>query len=371
MQFLDLTKQHKSIHKKIQKAISDVLGNSAFIGGDQLDKFEESVAKFCGTKYAIGVNSGTDAIFLAMKALNLRKDDEVITTPFTFIATAEAIVNAGAKPVFIDVDKSTYNINTSLIEKKITKNTRAIMPVHLFGQMADIENIIKIARKYNLYVIEDAAQAFGARYNNKLAGSFGDFGCFSFFPSKNLGCFGDGGMIITDNKEFASQIKMLKNHGSSPTDKYTNLVLGVNSRLDNIQAAVLNIKLNYLEKWNEKRVSAARIYDELLKDVNNIELSKTYPNKNFHSFNQYTIKVKESRDKLAVFLKNEGIPSMVYYKLPLHLQPAFSYLGYKDGSLPVSEELSKEVLSLPIYPGITKSDQKKVAGSIKKFFQES
>lgn len=369
MQFLDLTKQHKPIHKKIQKAISDALENSSFIGGGQLDKFEESVSKFCGTKYAIGVNSGTDAIFLALKTLNLNENDEVITTPFTFVATAEAIVNAGAKPIFVDVDKNTYNINTSLIEQKITKNTKAIIPVHLFGQMADIEKIKRIAKKHNLYVIEDAAQAFGARYNNKSAGSFGDFGCFSFFPSKNLGCLGDGGMIVTNNEKFIDQIKMLKNHGSSVKDKYLNVVLGVNSRLDNIQAAVLNIKLNYLEKWNEQRANAARIYNELLKDVNNIELPKIYPGKNFHSFNQYTIRVKEKRDDLAVFLKNKGISTMVYYKLPLHLQPAFSYLGYKEGSMPVSEKLSKEVLSLPIYPGISKSDQKEVADNIKKFFK--
>jgi len=366
--FLDLGEQHNPIKKEMKKAFENVLESNAFIGGEELKKCEKNIADFCGIEYAIGVNSGTDALFLSLKALGIGDGDEIITTPFTFIATAEAIANTGARPVFADIEPDTFNIDPVCIESNITEKTKAIIPVHLFGQSSNMKEIMKIARKHNLYVIEDAAQSFGAEYKNKKTGTIGDFGCFSFFPSKNLGCCGDGGAVVTNNKKLASNLRMLKNHGSSPSEKYKNIILGVNSRLDNIQAAFLNVKLKHLNRWNSRRVKAAKIYARLLKDVSFVKI----PSASFdgsHTFNQYTIRVKDNkRNELASFLKENSIPTMIYYPMPLHLQEAFHCLEYEKGDFPVSEQASSEVLSLPIYPGILEKEQKFIVEKIMEFF---
>lgn len=368
IKFLDLTKQYRSIKRDIDSAIKRVLKTGQFIGGEEVEKFEKEIAKFCGTKHAISVNSGTDALFLSLKALEIGEGDEVITSSFTFIATAEVIVSCGAKPVFVDIRENDFNIDPSKIEKAITKRTKAIIPVHLFGQMAEMDEIIRIAKKYKLYVIEDAAQAMGAEYKGKKAGTMGDLGCFSFFPSKNLGAYGDGGMVITNNKKFAEKIRLLKNHGSSNKEKYLNLILGTNSRLDAIQAAILRVKLKkYLKKWNRRRQQIAKYYNENLRGVGDIITPKILPNRT-HIFHQYTIRTKY-RNKLQNFLKKQGIETMIYYPIPLHLQPAFRYLGYKEGDFPKAENISKEVLSLPIYPELPKKEQDFIVKNIKEFFK--
>ncbi|PJB08002.1 transcriptional regulator [bacterium (Candidatus Gribaldobacteria) CG_4_9_14_3_um_filter_33_9] len=357
IKFLDLSSQYKSIKKEIDKAIKRVLESNQFIGGDEVKEFEKEIAKFCSTKYALSVNSGTDALFLSLKALGIGLGDEVITTPFTFISTAEVIANCNAKPVFVDIDPKTFNINPLKIEEKINKKTKAIIPVHLFGQMADMTRIMRIARKYGLYVIEDAAQAIGAEYKNKKAGTFSDLGCFSFFPSKNLGGYGDGGMVVSNNEELAEKIRLLKNHGSSPKEKYLNLILGTNSRLDTIQAAILRVKLKHLEEWSKARAKKAGLYTNQLGKLKEL-ITPSIASGRTHIFHQYTIRVNEQvRDKLNKYLSSQGIPTMIYYPVPLHLQPAFKYLGYKKGDFPEAEKASEEVISLPIYPELNKNDQ--------------
>ena len=367
MQFLDLNLQYKSIKQEIDTAIKRVLKNSCFVGGKEVEQFEKEIAKFCGIKYAVAVNSGTDALFLSLQALEIGPGDEVITSPFTFIATAEVIANLGAKPVFADIDPQTFNINPIEIEKRITKKTKAIIPVHLYGQTADMPAIMKIARKYKLKVVEDAAQAIGAENKNKKAGTFGDFGCFSFFPSKNLGAYGDGGMVITNSKNLADKIKLFKNHGSSSKQKYLNLVLGVNSRLDSIQAAILRVKLKYLKEWSEGRAEKADYYNnKLTKQVITPRISSGHT----HVYHQYTVKVNgRIRNKLISFLKKQGIPTMIYYPLPLHLQPAFKYLGYKKGDFSEAERIAVAVLSLPIYPELKQKEQNYIVGKINAFIK--
>jgi len=357
IKFLDLSVQYKSIKKEIDGAIKRVLESNQFIGGDEVKEFEKEIAKFCSTKYALSVNSGTDALFLSLKALGIGLRDEVITTPFTFISTAEVIANCGAKPVFVDIDPKTFNINPLKIEEKINKKTKAIIPVHLFGQMADMTRIMRIARKYGLYVIEDAAQAIGAEYKNKKAGTFSDLGCFSFFPSKNLGGYGDGGMVVSNNEELAEKIRLLKNHGSSPKEKYLNLILGTNSRLDTIQAAILRVKLKHLEEWSKARAKKAGLYTNQLGKLKEL-ITPSIASGRTHIFHQYTVRVnKQVRNKLVSYLNKQGIPTMIYYPVPLHLQPAFKYLGYKKGDFPEAEKASEEVISLPIYPELNKNDQ--------------
>ena len=374
MKFLDLTKQYKSIKKEIDLAIKRVLENGQFIGGEEGESFEKEIAKFCGVKYAIGVNSGTDALLLSLKALGIGPGDEAITTPFTFIATAGVIANCGAKPVFADIESKTFNISPERIEGLITHKTKAILPVHLFGQMADMDEIMSIARKHNLYVVEDAAQAIGAETKSKVksqkskvlrAGSIGDVGCFSFFPSKNLGAYGDGGMVVTNNEKLAEKIRLLRNHGSSPKEKYLNLIIGTNSRLDALQAAILRVKLKYLAKWSSRRAKKADYYSKNLKGVGDIIVPKISSDRN-HIFHQYTIRTK-LRDKLQKYLKENEIPTMIYYPLPLHLQPAFKYLDYKKGDFPEAEKTAEEVLSLPIYPELSKKDQDFIIQKIKEF----
>ena len=392
IKFLDLVGQYKSIKKEIDTAIQRVLNSGRFIGGKEVEEFEREIAEFCGVKYAISVNSGTDALFLSLKALDVGPGDEVITSPFTFISTAEVIANLGAKPVFIDIDPKTFNIDPNLVLKYLSTSgtkPKAIIPVHLFGQMADMTDIMRIAREYKLYVVEDAAQAIGAsilasnadradatenqrnprksaKSANLMAGTIGDLGCFSFFPSKNLGAYSDGGMIITNNKKLAEKIRLFKNHGSSKKEKYKNLVLGINSRLNAIQAAILRVKLKYLESWSKKREEKAEYYNHKLNGVGDIKTPEILPDRT-RIFHQYTIRTKH-RDKLKKYLEKNGIPIMIYYPIPLHLQPAFKYLGYKKGDFPETEKAAKEVLSLPIYPELPLKQQNYIIKKIKEFY---
>jgi len=366
MRFLNLQRQYKSIKKEIDAAIKRTLEGGNFIGGKEVEKFEKETASFCGTKYAVGVNSGTDALFLSLKALGIGPGDEVITTPFTFIATAGVIANCGARPVFVDIEPDTFNIDSLKIEKAVNKKTKAILPVHLFGQVVEMTAIMNIARKHRLYVIEDAAQAIGAKYKGRKAGTIGELGCFSFFPSKNLGAYGDGGMVVTNNKKLAEKIRSLRSHGSSPKEKYLNLIVGINSRLDALQAAVLRVKLKYLSKWSRERARKAAYYNRNLENTGDIVVPRIGPQRN-HIFHQYTIRSK-SRDKLKGYLNEAGVPTMIYYPLSLHLQPAFSYLKYKKRSFPKAEKASAEVLSLPLYPELSKKEQDFVIKKIKEFF---
>ena len=346
--FVDLKAQYDSIKDEIDEAIQNVLNNTSFIMGEELKKFEVEFAIFCDVKHAIGVANGSDALILALRACGIGEGDEVITVPHTFISTAEAISNVGGKVVFVDIDPKTYTIDVSEIEEKITEKTKAIIPVHLYGQPADMAPIMRLAKKYNLRVIEDTAQAHGAEYKGKKVGSIGDVGCFSFYPGKNLGAYGDAGMVVTNNERIAKKIKLLRNHGRI-TKKYEHDIEGYSSRLDNLQAAILSVKLRYLNKWNESRRRNAKKYNELLNNIDGIitpyeaEYAK-------HVYHLYVIKVeKEGRDKLREELNSKGIATGIHYPIPLHLQTAYSYLGYKEGDFPITEKASQEILSLPMF----------------------
>ena len=349
---LDLKAQYATIRDEIRTSVDEVLESQHFILGPTVEKFENEIAQYCNTEYAIGVASGTDALVLSLMAIGVGPGDEVITTPYTFFATGGSISRLGAMPVFVDIDPRTYNINPSLIEERITGKTRAIIPVHLYGQCADMVPILEIAQKYNLKVIEDAAQAIGATYNKNRAGSMGGLGCLSFFPSKNLGGYGDGGMIVTDDEGLAEKVKVLRVHGSKP--KYHHSLIGCNSRLDTLQAAVLRVKLKYLGSWSQKRRMNAQRYNRFLEDTPIIapyvQLS------NVHIYNQYIIRVK-NRDAFEKHLKSKGISYALYYPLPLHLQKCYEHLGYKEGNFPESEKAAKETISIPIYPELTEAQQ--------------
>jgi len=343
---VDLKAQYNSIKTEIDNAIQRVLDNTSFIMGDELKKFEEEFALFCNTKYAIGVANGSDALILALRACGIGEDDEVITVPHTFISTAEAISNVGGKVVFVDIDPKTYTIDVSTIEEKITKKTKAIIPVHLYGQPADMRPIMELAKKYNLKIIEDAAQAHGAEYKDKKVGSIGDVACFSFYPGKNLGAYGDAGMITTNNEEISKKLKLLRNHGRI-TKKYEHEIEGYSSRLDNLQAAILRVKLRHLNKWNNMRRENAKKYNELLSNIDGI-ITPYEADYAKHVYHLYVIRT-ENQDKLREELKSEGIATGIHYPIPLHLQPAYNYLGYKRGDFPVTEKASQEILSLPMY----------------------
>jgi len=347
MKLLDLNAQYQLIKKEIDKTIHDVINRSDFMLGKDLTELEKDIAKYCQAKYAVGLNSGSDALLFALRAYNIGPGDEVIVPTFTFIATAEVVVLQGAKPAFVDIDPKTYNIDPAKIEEKINKKTKAIIPVHLYGQPADMDSIMNIAKKHNLIVIEDAAQAIGAEYKGKKVCSIGHVGCLSFFPAKNLGAYGDAGMIVTNDEISAKKIKMLRNHGQ--TKKYYYEFIGDSSRLDNLQAAILRVKLKYIDQWNEQRIEKAQKYNELLKD-SDVIIPYTLP-KTKTVYQQYTIRVK-NRDELQKKLREKGIPTAVHYPLSLHLQPAFQNLnlGYQKGDFPESETACQEVLSLPIYP---------------------
>ena len=360
---LDLKAQYAGIKNEIIPVITDVCQSQMFCLGRTVDKFEQKIAQYCNCKHAIGVSSGSDALLVSLMALEIKPGDEVITTPFTFFATAAAVARLGAKPVFADVAHDSYNINPDNIEEKITQKTRAIIPVHLFGQVAQMKPILEIAKRRNLAVIEDVAQAIGATQNGTKCGSFGDLGCFSFYPTKNLGAFGDGGLVTTNNEKLAEKIKILRDHGQNP--RYFYKTIGGNFRLDAIQGAVLSVKLEHLDKWNEKRRQNAALYNKLLAD-SPVGIPKIEPN-NVSIYHQYTITAPE-RDKLQKFLTENQIGSAVFYPKPLHLQDCFTGLGYKKGDFPIAEQLCDEVLSLPIYPELEPGQIEYVAETILKFY---
>ena len=362
--FLDLRQQYRSIKDEVNASVQQVMDSCRFVLGENVKSFEKEFASFCGTEYAVGVANGTDALRLALLACGIGKGDEVITVPNTFIATTEAISQTGAKIAFVDVNSSTYNIDVSQIEGAINERTRAILPVHLFGQPVDMDPIMEVARKYNLEVIEDACQAHGAEYKGKKAGSIGDVGCFSFYPSKNLAAFGDGGMVVTNSDEIAQRVKTLRDHGH--IRKYEHLVEGYNSRLDEIQAAILRVKLKKLNEWNNLRLRNASIYNELLKDVDEV-ITPFEAEYTKHVYHLYVIRT-EKRDELQEYLKSNGIFTGLHYPIPLHLQKAYKYLGYNEGDFPVAEECSKQILSVPMFPELTREEIKEVVSEIKTFF---
>jgi dTDP-4-amino-4,6-dideoxygalactose transaminase len=357
---LDLKRQYRSIKNELDQAVLSVLADTKFIMGPEVKSFEEKIAEYCGAKFGIGVASGTDALLLALKACGVESGDEVITTPFSFFATAGVITRLGATPVFVDINPDIYNIAPDQIEKKITSKTKAIMPVHLYGQCADMDPINQIAKKHNLKVVEDAAQAIGAKYKGKKAGTLGDFGCFSFFPSKNLGAAGDGGMVVTDNPEMADLVRILRVHGAKP--KYYHSLVGYNSRLDTLQAAILSVKLRYLDGWTAKRREHVSAYNSAFEGLNLITPKEE--GFNYHIYHQYTIAVK-NREKLSTVLKENQIGHEVYYPVPLHLQKCYQSLGYKEGDLPVAERKAREVISLPVYPELTEEERNFVIEIVK------
>jgi dTDP-4-amino-4,6-dideoxygalactose transaminase len=358
--FLDLVKQYASIKPEVDQAVFAVLSHAKFIMGPEVKAFEEKMAGYCGVQSAVGVASGTDALLLSLRACGVGPGDEVITSAFTFFATAGVISRLGATPVFVDVDADSYNIDPTLIEKKINSKTKAIMPVHLYGQCADMDPIMRIADKHGLRVVEDAAQAIGAKYKNKKAGSIGHFGCFSFFPSKNLGAAGDGGMVVISDPQMDELLRMLRVHGAKP--KYYHSMVGYNSRLDTIQAAILQVKLKYLDGWTQERRAHAQVYNQSFANLNIITPKEE--EFNYHIYHQYTIAVKD-REQLRQALKDKQIGHDVYYPVPLHLQECYKHLGYKPGDLPVTEQKSKEVVSLPIYPEMTAEQQNYVIETVK------
>lgn len=364
---VDLKAQYSSIKAEIDSVISNVIERTEFILGPEVSSFESEMAAYCNTIFAVGVSSGTDALHLALIACGIKPGDEVITTPFTFIATAEVITTIGAIPVFADIEPETYNINPAKIAEKITSRTRAILPVHLFGQPADMDPILELAKKYHVKVIEDCAQALGSEYKGKKAGSLGDAGCFSFFPSKILGAFGDGGMLTTNDAEIAEKVRMLRNHGCK--EKYYHLITGFNSRLDSLQAAILRVKLRHLDEWKELRRRKASFYSKLLVQTKGIS-SPMEAHYSKHIFNYYTISLKNygaKRDELRKYLHTNGVDTAIYYPLSLHLQEVYKSLPYKPGDFPESEKAQEEVLSLPMYPELRDEQIEKIVDLIKKF----
>ena len=372
--FLDLKVQYKQIEHEVLPMVTEAMTNGAFIGGPQVLGFEKEFAEFCESKYCAGLNSGTDALRFALMAVGVGPGDEVITVPNTFIATTEAISQAGATPVFVDIDERTYNMDPQKLEDFLKKRfkpqasslkptPKAVIPVHLYGQPADMDPIMEIAQKNNITVIEDACQAHGALYNNRKAGSFGAVGCFSFYPGKNLGAYGEGGAIVTQDEEIASTIRMIRDHGQAK--KYFHDMEGYNGRLDAIQAGVLRIKLRRLSDWNHSRRDNAAYYNELLSKVNGVTLpvEADFASSVYHL---YVILV-DDREGLQQFLSDKGIGTGLHYPLPLHLQKAYAHLGYKEGSFPVTESVAKRLISLPMFPELTREQIEYVAESIKEF----
>ncbi|MBO8156438.1 MAG: DegT/DnrJ/EryC1/StrS family aminotransferase [Bacillaceae bacterium] len=361
---VDLKKELDYLEPQIIDAVKDVIQSGQYILGEKGAKLEKEISNYVEASYGVGVNSGTDALYLSLKALSIGPGDEVITSPFTFFATGEVIAKTGAKPVFADIEPDSYNLDPDKVEAVITPDTKAIIVVHLFGRAANMDKILDLRDRYHLYVIEDACQAIGTEFNGKRVGSFGDIGCFSFFPSKNLGAFGDAGMMVTNEQDIAEQLKRLRNHGSSR--KYIHTETGINSRLDEIQAAILLTKLQYLEIFLHQRKEIARRYTEQLPA--NIQTPVIAEDRS-HTYHQYCIETKD-REQLSTFLKEKGISTAIYYPVPLHLQPAFKYLNYKPGDFPVSEHKSKTILALPIYPFMAISDQAYIMSKIKEFFKK-
>ena len=361
---LDLGAQYAAIREEIRAALDGVLEAGQFILGSNVKALEQEVAAYCGTKFGIGLASGTDALILSLRAAGVMPGDEVIVPAFSYIATADTVSLLGAIPVFADVSEDTFNLAAEQIERRITPRTKAIIAVHLFGQPADMDAILEIARRRSLAVIEDNAQAIGAAYKGRRAGSMGELGCLSFFPTKNLGAYGDAGMVVTDSPEKAARLRSLRGHGTTK-NKYVSEEQGWNSRLDEVQAAILRVKLRHLDAWKTARQANAARYSALLAGVPGITTPQTLPGVE-HVYHQYTIRVSVAytRDRVQKTLADQGIASMIYYPLPLHLQPMFAALGNKAGSLPVSERVANEVLSLPIYPELTAEQIRRVAASV-------
>ncbi|MDD5066975.1 MAG: DegT/DnrJ/EryC1/StrS family aminotransferase [bacterium] len=347
-----MDKQFFPIRKEINKKINEVISSKAFIQGPYVAELEKKFSRLHGCQWAAGCSSGTSALLLSLEASGIQKGDEVITTPLTFIATVEAVCQLGARPVFADIDPDTYVMDTDQIESRISKKTRAIIPVHLFGNPVRMDDITALARKYNLKVIEDCAQAHLSSYNGRPVGSFGDTGAFSFYPGKNLGAYGDAGMVVTNSQDLAARIKKLLDHGRSR--KYYHDILGFNHRMDGLQAGILLVKLQYLKEWTKQRQSHARYYNGLLKDVPGIKLPKVQE-KGSHVYHLYVIRVKD-RPRVMDHLKKKGIQTLIHYPVPLHLQPALGFLGYQKGDFPNAELAAERVLSLPLYPELKRSE---------------
>ncbi len=350
VQFIDFRKQYETVKNDIDVGLKRVFETGNFILGKEEKDFENEFAKYCDAQYAVGVNSGTDALYLAVAALDIGEGDEVILPTFTFIATALCVSYTGAKPVFVDIEPETYNIDPQTIAKVITPRTKAIIPVHIYGQPANMQEILAIARTHQLKVIEDAAQAHGAAYKGRRVGSLGDVACFSFYPTKGLGAFGDGGMIVTNDPEIYEKALMLRDYGRK--GRYEHKIKGYNSRLDTVQAVILSAKLKHLDKWNKMRVEKAAYYDEYLKKIKGVKLPKT-KNDRTHVYQTFAVRMK-NRDKVCQALQNKGIGVLIHYPIPLHLQEAYQELGHQRGDFPVSEEIAGEILSLPMFPHITK-----------------
>ena len=358
---LDLNAQYQSIRDEITTALDDVVASQKFIMGPQVSELEKAFSEYTSAPHAVGVASGTDALLLSLMAFGIGHGDEVITTPYTFFATAGSISRTGATPVFVDIERKTYNLDPALIEEKITPKTKAIIPVHLYGQCADMDPILEIAAKHGLKVIEDACQSVGAEYRGRSAGTMGEYGCFSFFPSKNLGCFGDGGMVTAADESLTGLIRKLRVHGCSK--KYFHDMIGANSRLDTLQAAILLVKIKHLDAWSSLRREHANIYDSAFSSVEGIEAPVVMEG-NKHVYNQYMVRTPK-RDAVMQKLKDNNIGCALYYPLPLHLQDCYRSLGYREGDLPESETAAKETLSIPVYPELTEAMQNKVIETVK------
>lgn len=359
--FLDLKSHHASLHDEFDRAIRAVIDSSAFAGGPFVEKFEQDFASYCGSQHAVGVGSGTEALWLSLLACDIGPGDEVITVANTFMATAEAITYCGARPVFVDVDERTYTMDPAGLEEALSSRTKAIIPVHLFGQSADMDPVLEFARKHDLFVIEDAAQAHGAKYKDRKAGTLGNAGCFSFYPGKNLGAFGEAGAIVTDSSELQEKIRILRDHGQ--VRKYRHAAIGWNCRMDGIQAAILSVKLQHLESWNSLRRAHALQYNQAFAGVDEVITPLEAPYAR-HVYHIYAIRVQE-RDEVMWFLKEKGIQCGIHYPIPVHLQEAYQSLGYKKGDLPRSEQTALEFISLPMFPELTETQVNMVALGVK------
>ncbi|MCA1900770.1 MAG: DegT/DnrJ/EryC1/StrS family aminotransferase [Candidatus Hydrogenedens sp.] len=360
---LNLRAQYEAIRDEIQQAIAEVLETQQFRGGQILSQFEEDIKNFIQCRYAIGVGSGTDALILALKAIGIKSGDEIITTPFSFIATASSIVHAGGTPVFADIEPDTYHLNPKEVENQITERTRAILPVHLYGQCVDMPLFLSLAEKYSLYIIEDSAQSLGASLHNKKAGAWGHVACFSFYPTKNLGAMGEGGLVTTNYEEIANNVMLLRCHGSQKT--YEHELIGYNSHLHTLQANVLRVKLRYLEKWNEKRREIARYYTQHLNELPELQLPIERAG-SVPVYHQYVIRIPQ-RDSAQKYLREQGIATAIFYPIPIHRQPCSSTFPSSSNSYPEAEKASKEVLALPIYPELTYEQIDYVIDKIKDF----
>ena len=362
--FVDIGRQTSSIREEINKAVEKVIDTSGFILGEEVESFEKEFANYCGVRFAAGVDSGISALELSLRALGIGENNEVITQANTFIATVGSIAAVGAKPVLVDINPENYNLDIEKIEEKITKKTKAIIPVHLYGNPTDMDEIKEIAEKYDLKIVEDACQSHGAKFKGKRTGSFGELGCFSFYPGKNLGGFGDGGIVVSNNEELINKIKMMRNYGQSK--KYYHDFLPFNKRLDSIQAAILRVKLKQLDGWNEKRRKNAKVYDSLLKDL--VITPKISPD-NETVYHLYVIQT-DKRDELLSHLNNNGIGAGVHYPIPIHLQKSFNHLNLREGEFPVTERIAKRIISLPMFPELKKEEIEYVCEKVKEFLRK-